>query len=324
MNYGKEASRILAEYRNKSRVDLEKRKKIISDRLPEYELLAESRKRKGLEYMRLSVESDDQSLLGEKEKELDEITKTMTELLKENGYSKDYLNPVFHCSICEDEGVVDGRVCDCKKRIMVELSYKNSEIEEKLVNENFEHFNLSLFRGEKKAGEIYSPREMMENILKFSKRYIEFFPEGDSLLFHGSVGTGKTFLCNCIAKEILDKGYTVIYQSSPQLLKFLWDYYYSSFDEREMMRRKYEILRQADLLIIDDLGTENINDSGLSHLFDLLNNRLQNHRSTIISTNLELEDIRDHYDERISSRILGNFKILAVYGEDLRLKKLGF
>ena len=323
MNYGKEANRILQEFRRENEQELRIRKEIITAEIPDYSNLERELKAKGLEYMRISVEGEEGGSLEKLEKELSKIQKEMENLLLENGYPKDYLEKQYHCSICQDEGVVQGAVCECKKKIMVDLSYEKSEIQEKLINENFDHFNLDLFRETRKENESYSPREMMENIYAFSKKYIQSFPHGESLLLSGAVGVGKTFLCSSIAKEILDKGHTVIYQSSPQLMKFLWDYYYSSFDERDMMRKKYEMLIQSDLLVIDDLGTESISDSGLSHFFDLLNNRLQNHKSMIISTNLELEDIRHHYDERISSRILGEFSVLSIYGEDLRLKKLG-
>lgn len=324
MNYGKEANRILQEYRRKNEQKLRMRREKIAEEIPGYLDLEKELKRKGMEYMRLSVDGERKKSLKDLEKELAEIQERMEKLLLEKDYPKNYLEKQYHCSVCQDEGVVQGAVCECKKKIMVDLSYEKSEIQEKLMNENFAHFNLDLFRDTRKAGENYSPREMMENIYTFSKNYIQSFPHGKSLLLSGPVGVGKTFLCSSIAKEILDKGHTVIYQSSPQLMKFLWDYYYSSFDERDVMRKKYEMLIQSDLLVIDDLGTESLSDSGLSHFFDLLNNRLQNHRSMIISTNLELEDIRHHYDERISSRILGEFSVLSIYGEDLRLKKLGF
>lgn len=323
MNYGKEANRILARYRRENEQEQRLRKEKIDLEIPKYQELEKALKAKGLEYVRANVDEDSKEKLSELERELARIQREMENLLKDHGYPENYLVKQYHCKVCQDEGVVQGAVCDCKKRIMVDLSYEKSEIQEKLINENFDRFDLNLFRENRLEGEAYSPREMMENIYVFSKRYIKAFSHGESLLLSGPVGVGKTFLCSSIAKEILDKGHTVIYQSSPQLMKFLWDYYYSSFDERDAMRKKYEILINSDLLVIDDLGTESISDSGLSHFFDLLNNRLQNHKSMIISTNLELEDIRHHYDERISSRILGEFSVLTLYGEDLRLKKLG-
>ena len=323
MNYAKEANRILAKYRQDEQEALDRRKKEVYQKIPDYERLEEVLQQQGFAYVSLCIHEKNSKVLQEKKDELQAIQQQLLNLLIEYGYPKDYLDKKYHCSLCQDEGSVEGHICDCKKKIMVELSYEKSEIQEKLLTENFENFDFNLFRETKEKGEEYSPRELMHNIYEFSKRYIETFPQGESLLFSGPVGVGKTFVCSCITKALLDQGYSVIYQSAPQLMKFLWDYYYSSFEERAMMRKKYEILMNADLLVLDDLGTESMNDTSLSHFFDLLNNRLQFRKSMVISTNLELEDIRDHYDERISSRILGEFTIVSLYGEDLRLKKLG-
>ena len=141
-----------------------------------------------------------------------------------------------------------------------------------------------------------------------------------NLLFTGNTGLGKTFLTNCIANEILKSGKTVLYQTAPVLLDSIIDYKFG-----KNLNFNYSDLLNVDLLIIDDLGTENMNNIKLSELFNILNTRLlnQNHHitKTIISTNLSLNNLFKAYDERIFSRLAGYYNICRFFGEDLRYKK---
>ena len=130
-------------------------------------------------------------------------------------------------------------------------------------------------------------------------------------------------MSNCIASELLKKGKTVIYQTAPVLLETVIDY--------KMNRQKnpnndfYQSVLDCDLLIIDDLGTESINSMKLSELFTILKTRILNLNSkitkTIISTNLNINDIFKNYEERIGSRIAGYYDIYYFFGEDLRFRK---
>ena len=87
----------------------------------------------------------------------------------------------------------------------------------------------------------------------------------------------------------------------------------------------YQSILDCDLLIIDDLGTESLNSMKLSELFTILNTRILNLNSkitkTIISTNLSLQNLFNTYDERIVSRIIGNYDICYFFGEDIRFKQ---
>jgi len=129
-------------------------------------------------------------------------------------------------------------------------------------------------------------------------------------------------MSNCIAKELLQKGKTVLYQTAPILLESVIDY--------KMNRQKnesdniYKSVLESDLLIIDDLGTESLNSMKLSELFTILNTRILNLNNkvtkTIISTNLSIKDIFNNYEERIGSRIAGYYDIYYFFGDDLRFK----
>ena len=156
----------------------------------------------------------------------------------------------------------------------------------------------------------------MENILKFLREeYIpNFNATTDNLLFYGDSGTGKTFLSCCVAKELLDDGFLVIYRTIDELMHNLREIKFENNSELE------NILLNCDLLIIDDLGAEQITDFTTTEFFNLLNKKLLRKKKMLISTNLSLSDIRTTYTERISSRLLGNFKLYKFYTEDIRIQ----
>ena len=132
---------------------------------------------------------------------------------------------------------------------------------------------------------------------------------------------GKTYLSSCIANELLKKGKTVLYQTAPIMLDSIIDY---RFGKNTTSKDIYESLLNVDLLIIDDLGTESMNSMKFTELFNIINSRLLNSNNkitkTIISTNLSLQNLLDNYDERIVSRIVGNYNICYFYGDDIRFK----
>ena len=133
---------------------------------------------------------------------------------------------------------------------------------------------------------------------------------------------GKSFLSSCIANEVLKQGKTVLYQTAPIMLDTIMDYRFGKNNSSENI---YNSLLNVDLLIIDDLGTESMNSMKLSELFNIINSRLLNSNNkvikTIISTNLNLQDMFSTYDERIVSRIVGNYNICYFYGDDIRFKR---
>ena len=134
---------------------------------------------------------------------------------------------------------------------------------------------------------------------------------------------GKTFMSNCIASELLKKGKTVLYQTAPILLENVINYKMSK--QKDSLDNIYKSILDSDLLIIDDLGTESLNSMKLSELFTILNTRILNlnHKptKTIISTNLNINDIFNNYEERIGSRIAGYYDIYCFFGDDLRFKR---
>ena len=146
------------------------------------------------------------------------------------------------------------------------------------------------------------------------------YPEGENLLLYGGAGRGKTFLCNCIAKEVLEHGKTVLYLTAGQLFKQLEDMRFRNKEEEEPFDWDSEIL-DADLLIIDDLGTEFATMFTASELFRIVNDRKLRKRPVVISTNLDYRALMEQYSDRVMSRLIGEYTTLKFFGDDIRMKK---
>ena len=255
--------------------------------------------------------------------ELNRIKEKITDLRAEKyetlvskGYTPDYLNLHYQCPKCKDTGFIGIEKCPCYKTKLIHLYYKNSELEEAVKYNNFNNFNLNLYSSHKLNDEKVTPRKNIEDILQFTmKEYLPNFKDSDTnLLFYGSSGTGKTFLSWCIAKELLDRGFLVVYKTSDELLKALRDIKFNNDTDLE------NLLINCDLLIIDDLGSEQITDFTSAELFTLINKKLLKKKKMLISTNLSLPLITKRYSERISSRLIGEFKLFKFFAEDIRIQ----
>ena len=214
-------------------------------------------------------------------------------------------------------------MCNCMRQKLINEAYNNSNMHN-LKNETFEKLDLSLF-SETSNPNLYksnlSPKENINKIISISKDFIYNFKNEDqkNLLFTGTTGVGKTFLSSCIANEVLKNGYTVLYQTAPILLDSIFEYKYNL--KTTESKTLYDNFFNVNLLIIDDLGTENLTAAKFAELFTILNSRLITpHSKTIISTNLTLEDLSKNYDSRILSRLIGNFTICRFFGNDIRLR----
>lgn len=238
------------------------------------------------------------------------------ELLVSKGYSPDYLNLHYNCLKCKDTGFIGTEKCSCFKSKLVQLYYKDSELEEAVKTNNFKYFNINLYPNHRLGEERYTPRKNIEDILEFiTGQYLPNFNNSDTnLLFYGNSGTGKTFLSWCIAKELLDRGFLVVYKTSDELLRALRDIKFNNDTDLE------NLLINCDLLIIDDLGSEQLTDFSSSELFTLLNKKILKKKKMLISTNLSLPLISKRYSERIYSRLVGEFKLCKFFVEDIRIQ----
>lgn len=265
--------------------------------------------------------------------EIDKLKNKKEKFLKEQKIEINLFKPKYECIDCNDTGYIQDYnnksvMCHCLKQKLLNLSYNKSNLSD-IKNKNFENFNINLFSDEvnvKKYKIKTSPRQNVINIKNKCMKFIENFDnlEEKNLFFCGNTGLGKTYMSNAIANEILKKGKTVLYQTAPVLLETVIDGKFNKY-KNQNADEFYKNVLTVDLLIIDDLGTENINSMTVNELFTILNTRILNLNNrptkTIISTNLSIEQIFKIYEERIGSRIAGYYNIFQFVGEDLRLKR---
>lgn len=258
--------------------------------------------------------SGDEDALSDLKMRLHELSCKKQELLLGAGFPADYLSPVYDCPACQDTGYINGEKCRCFKQQMIAILYEQSNIYEMLQSENFSRLSYEYYTGE----DLVS----FKRAVAAGKSFIESFDkEYHNLFFYGTVGCGKSFLSNCIAKELIETGHSVIYFSAIGLFEFLSRYTFD-YKNKESLYNAFEDLYNCDLVIIDDLGTELTNNFVTSQLFSCLNERHLRKKSTIISTNLSLGELRDRYSDRIFSRITSNYEICKLSGPDIRLKAL--
>ena len=251
-------------------------------------------------------------------------------ILNKLNINADYLLPKYECSLCNDTGFIKNNnsyeLCSCIKQKIFDIEYNKSNLGN-LEKDNFDNFNINLYSNDvdiDKYSSKISPRQNILNIKKIIDNFITNFdnPEEKNLLFTGDTGLGKTFLSNCIANEILKLGKTVLYQTAPNMLDTIIDY---RFGKDNVPNNIYENTLNVDLLIIDDLGTESMNSMKYTELFNIINSRLLNQNNhitkTIISTNLNIQNLFDTYNERIASRFVGYYNICRFFGDDIRFKK---
>ena len=281
-------------------------------KLPEYKVLDESVSTVSMAYARKLIEGDTiaQNTL---KKELSDISSKKEQLLIQNGFPKDYLEMHYSCPFCKDTGYIDGEKCVCLKNRLLSVLYEQSNIAKLLKTDNFQALSEKYYEGE----DLLRFREAVSLCHQFVNN---FETTKENLFLYGNVGVGKSFLSCCIAKELLDKGNSVLYFSSSHLFDTLKESDFGK-DSKENLYTSKEDIYNCDLVVIDDLGTELTNSYVSTRLFSLINERILRNKSTIISTNLSLKDLRELYSDRIFSRITTKYKLCKLSGPDIRIYK---
>lgn len=246
--------------------------------------------------------------------------KEKASLYKKHNIPENYLDYDYECKLCNDTGYTpDGKKCRCFNKEITKHLYEVSNMLHMIKKENFDTFDINVFSNEPYENESYTPKQNMYKILDTCEEFCENFDRINmNLLFYGGTGLGKTFMCNCIAKELIDKEKTVLYLTAFKLFEILENHKFNRLNESEENRMQYNMMFESDLLIIDDLGTEVSNSFTNAELFNIINERLITDKKTIISTNLSLEQLAQTYSDRIMSRVFNNFAPLKFYGKDLR------
>ena len=293
----------------------------INARLPEYDALRKESAEVSAEAARAAVMGDmtKRARLADK---LASINEEKQLLLAAAGYPEDYLDLHYECPACKDTGFIDGKKCSCFKQAAIDLLYNQSNIKKILLLENFSNFNYDWYSED--YVDPVSGISALENIINVTKdvnAFISDFPSGQNLLFYGDTGVGKTFLTHCIASELLGRGHSVLYLSAIDLFDLFSKYTFDNNSEADY-RDAFSQILDCELLIIDDLGTELTNSFTNSRLFYCINERILAGLSTIISTNLSLEELMNTYSERIFSRLTMSYGIYKIFGDDIRMKKL--
>lgn len=250
-----------------------------------------------------------ETLIGEKQ-----------QLLSEHGYPENYFEPPYACPDCKDTGYIGGRKCHCFEQAAIDLVYTQSNIRRILEVENFAHFSYDYYSDEQinpatGLSSLATVRQAVQDCKEFVRTFDTSF---HNLFFYGDTGIGKTYLSNCVAKELLDGGHSVIYFTAPSLFHVFEK---NAFDRTRDSDEDYRRILECDLLIIDDLGTELANAFTVSQLFLCLNERILRQKSTIISTNLGLGQLAEIYSERTFSRISSSYTIIKLFGNDIRIQK---
>lgn len=304
--------RAYEEKQRTARYRLEQNTQNVYKKIPTYQELDKQAATISVAQGRKLLEGD-KNALAELKQLLRELSDKKASLLREHGFPADYLTPVYACEKCQDTGYIGSKKCNCFRAAEINLIYEQSHIKNLLETENFSFLSYDYYEGED-LEKFTKAVQICQNFVK------SFYLDYRNLFFYGTVGTGKSFLSCCIAKELIDKGNLVIYFSASQLFDTLSR---STFDKdsKEAVSGISNDIFDCDLLIIDDLGTELTNSFVSSQFFSCLNNRHLRKKSTIITTNLSLGELRDRYSDRIFSRITSNYDVCKLTGRDIRMQK---
>ena len=243
------------------------------------------------------------------------------DILEKSSFPADYLTNVFKCAACEDTGYIGVKRCACMTQRLVGKYYALSDLGLMPEAECFDAFDFSFYSEEADPQTGVSPRANMKRVWAVSQGFVRNFGRAfENLLLHGETGLGKTFLCNCIARDIMESGRTVLYTTAAQLFQMVEKARFRR-DEDDAPDEFIDLLMEVDLLMIDDLGTEFSTMLTSAELFRFVNTRLLQRRPTIISTNLAPADLEALYSDRVTSRLIGGYTRLHFVGEDIRLQK---
>lgn len=306
---------IMRSYEEKQRVAryrLEENTQRVYAKIPSYQELDRQVSTISIEHGRRLLNGE-RNALNELKEQLRRLSEKKAFLLRENGFPDNFLTPLYECDKCHDTGYIGSQKCSCFRAAEIELIYEQSHIKNMLQTENFNFLSYDYYVGEELEKFTKAVQICQNFIESFHKDYLNLF-------FYGTVGTGKSFLSCCVAKELMDKGNLVIYFSASQLFETLSKSTFEK-DSAEAVSGISEDIYDCDLLIIDDLGTELTNSFVSSRLFSCLNNRHLRKKATIITTNLSLGELRDRYSDRIFSRITSNYSVCKLIGPDIRMKK---
>lgn len=312
--------------RDRRREELDSRIQAVYRRLPRVETIERQLRATAGEIMMIAFQTDgdfDSAMKALEEKNL-ALQQERQQLLERAGYAGDCLDDKPACRLCGDVGYLkDGSPCRC---LMAYYTKEQNSRLSKLLDlgsQSFDTFSFDWYDSGIWPEYGRSPLENMEIIREICGNYAHTFGErSGNLLFTGAPGLGKTFLSACIAREVSDRGFSVVYDTAAHVFqqfesgKFGRENPYEEDPDREINR-----YLNCDLLIMDDVGTEMLTSFVQSAFYRIINDRLLSRRKTVLSTNLGVEELGRRYGAAVRSRIEGEYQILPFFGRDIRILK---
>lgn len=302
-----EATEILDRRREKANMEAQARFDEISEKIPELEEIQRELSKIGLNISKVFLYSSDKQ--ADIEKLMEESLKLQgkkKKLLIENGYDEDALAVRYTCDACRDTGFIGSRRCKCHKELLKEIERENLSKIAPIDECTFDSFNTAYYPDTARAEKIKS------TCFKYAS---QFTTRSKNIIFYGGTGLGKTHLSLAIANGVINRGYSVVYGTAQNILNDLQN---ENFGRTDNLRYYERAVLNCDLLIIDDLGTEFRNTYTVACLYNIINSRLLAKLPVIISTNYSTAELEEKYDQRITSRIIGEYRPVTLTGNDIR------
>ena len=321
MGYNREDYvRIRAEYEKKykkAEIEAGRRQEELHAAIPEVKTIDVMLARTGRDIMAIVMSGKKD--VGEKVDEVharnDKLAARRAELLLANGYPVDYSDIKYECEKCADSGFIDTVMCSCMKKALVLAGYESSGLGGLIRTQSFDNFSLDYYKG---GGADYGTMQRVYTVMRSFAEGFDKTTYRNFLLF-GGTGLGKTHLSTSVAKVVIERGFNVLYVTAVGMMNDFEKRQFRGADEREVNIDRYY---SSDLLIIDDLGTEMTNQFTVSCLYDVINSRINNRKCTIINTNYARKEIETKYNERITSRLFGEYSLVPFSGTDVRRQKI--
>ena len=319
----KQAYKELEHRRLKRQLDRTNNLKIAASICPEIKILSTSLSKTAISLSKsiLSNSSNQSEVIKRIHEENVKVQHQINKLLIENGLPQNFLSPPPVCPKCEDFGFVDNKKCSCLIKLVKKILTKDLQKSSNFYLTSFKDFNLDYYSKEYDAKYVTSPFEHMSSIFKTCKEFADSFPNcSEGFVMCGLTGLGKTHLSLAIASEVISKGFAVIYSTASEITRKMSDRYFHREQNNDIDH--LNLIVEADLFILDDLGTEFDSAFSKSAIFDIINSRIPLHRPTIINTNLSPHGLEKKYGERIVSRIFSTLNTLSFTGTDNRKHSL--
>ena len=313
-NAAEKAHEILRERRTAAETEQRDRTLIAFSAAPEIKTMLRALDKKKFELLRSvgSGKGGASEAVYKLRDETERINRSISEILVSNGFAPDYIDYHYTCPKCRDTGYRDGERCQCFTELLQRLTVEELNGLCNMKIHSFDEFRLDYYPDEEINGD--NSRQRMTVVYNNCKGYAEGFEtDAQSLFFYGPTGLGKTFLSSCIAGEVMKKGFSVVFFSVPSLFSQLEDEHFGCSDSKTM-----DLLMSADLVILDDLGSEFKTKFTESKLYEIINGRMNLDKPVIISTNVSVRELQEMYNERLISRVIMKYAPMPFVGRDIR------